>query len=100
MRIRCCLCGALIAASVVEVLNSSTEHNVCEVVHDCAASVEYGLPPQPHMLEYDDSEQLILIRDSKAFRGAGSPETWLPINLRFDDTFEMKDSSHADLRPL
>jgi hypothetical protein len=92
MRMRCYLCGALIAASVLEVLNGSIEHNACEVVHDCTASVEYGLPPQPHTPEYDDSDQWVLIRDGKAFREAGtSPETWVPINLRFDDAFEFRD---------
>jgi hypothetical protein len=45
MRVRCCLCGALIAASVIEVISGATEHDVCGVVHDCVASVEFGLPP-------------------------------------------------------
>lgn len=56
MRVRCCLCGALIVMSVIEIISGATEHNVCEVVHDCAASVEFGLPPQPHTPEYDDSD--------------------------------------------
>lgn len=100
MRVRCWMCGALIAASVIEVLSGATEHDVCEMVHDCVASGELGLPPQPHTPEYDDSDQRVLTIDGKAFRELGtSPPTFVPINLRFNDSIEMTDGSHIDLQP-
>jgi hypothetical protein len=92
MQMRCYLCGALIAASVVELLNASSEHNVCEGVHDCVASIELGLPPQSHTPEYDDGDQRILITEGRAFRETGSPLTWVPINLRFDDALELREN--------
>jgi len=100
MRARCYLCGALIAASIVEVMAGATEHDACEWVHDCAASGELGLPPQPHTPEYDDSAQWVLIIDGKAFRELGtSPPTLEAINLRFNDSIQLTDSSHIDVQP-
>lgn len=81
-RMRCVRCWLLVALGF-EYVTGSMEHDPCAGFHDCTAAVELGMPPAIHTPEYDDSDQMLLIQDGKAFlMDQLSPPTTMPINLR------------------
>jgi hypothetical protein len=85
---RCLRCGLVVAIGV-EFVTGTMKHEPCAWVHNCTDADEPALPPSLHVP--DDSDHRIEIHDGRAYAdNGGSVGLMVPINLRFNDTFEFK----------